>query len=263
MSVTTFAQYTISDLTPAVLDTDGRLTAGLTPGLASGTLSAMHDAVLFDMDGVLLDSYHAHWLSWRDSCARRGIVITAAQYAGLFGQSFRSFTEALHPAPLTAAESEVWHEEKEGGYREIIRCGMPLMPGARDLIRQLDEAGFRLGIASSGPRENVDCLLEHLNGDGRIRASRSAGDVSRCKPHPDVFLACAEALATAPRHCLVVEDSIHGLQGARAAGMATAALTGTATADALTPFADVVIDTLDVLTPTLARHLIQTNALDR
>ena len=216
----------------------------------------MNEAVLFDMDGVLLDSYHAHWLSWRDSCVRRGIEITETQYAGLFGQSFRSFTEALHPAPLTAAQIAAWHAEKEGGYREIIRRDMPLMPGARDVIRQLDEAGFRLGIASSGPRENVDCLLEHLNGDGRIRASRSAGDVARCKPHPDVFLACAEALETPPRHCLVVEDSIHGLQGARAAGMATVALTGTATADALAPFADAVIDALTALTPALIQRSI-------
>jgi len=216
----------------------------------------MNAAVLFDMDGVLLDSYHAHWVSWRDSCARREIGLTEDQYAGLFGQSFRRFTEVLHPTPLTEAEIDTWHAEKEGDYRTIIRRAMPLMPGARTVIRQLDEAGFALGIASSGPRENVDCLLAYLNGDGRIRASRSASEVSRCKPHPDVFLACAEALGAPPHNCLVVEDSIHGLQGARAAGMATVALTGTATAAQLAPFADQVIETLDALTPHLAQRLI-------
>ncbi len=216
----------------------------------------MHQAVLFDMDGVLLDSYHAHWLSWRDSCIRRGVSITEAQYGTLFGQSFRSFTEALHPAPLSETEIEAWHAEKEGGYRELIQRAMPLMPGAGPLIRRLDESGFRLGIASSGPRENVDCLLAHLNGDGRIRASRSASEVPRCKPHPDVFLACAEALDTAPSGCLVVEDSIHGLQGARAAGMAGVGLTGTCTREVLERYADAVIESLDELTVALAGRLI-------
>ena len=206
-------------------------------------------AVIFDMDGVLLDSYHAHWLSWAQSCSERGIGITPDQYKALFGQSFRAFADALSPRPLSDEELRAWDADKERQYRVIIERDFPAMPGATELIQALHTAGFALGIASSGPRENVECLLRHLSGADCFEATVSASDTRHCKPHPEPFLTCARALGVAPARCVVVEDSVHGLIAARAAGMGTVGITGTCSAAELKPHADLVVASLHELTP--------------
>ncbi len=228
-------------------------------------------AVLFDMDGVLIDSYEAHFEAWTESCAQRGIQLTRERYARLFGQSFLSFVEDLCPAApgtaggfsgktsLTEAAVEQWHDEKELLYRSRIRRAFPEMAGAGDLIRDLFQAGFVLGIASSGPRENVDCLLEHLPHAGCIRFTISATEARRAKPDPEPYLKCAQGLGIAAERCAVVEDSIHGLQAARSAGMRAVALTGTATAGELSRYADRVITRLADLNAEDLRRFIDRN----
>ena len=206
-------------------------------------------AVIFDMDGVLLDSYQAHWLSWAQSCSERGIGITPDQYKTLFGRSFRAFADALSPRPLSDDELRAWDADKEQKYRDIIERDFPAMPGATELILALHAAGFALGIGSSGPRENVECLLRRLPGADLFKATVSASDTRHFKPHPEPFLTCARMLNTAPARCVVVEDSIHGLTAARAAGMRAIGITGTCSEAELLPHADLVVAALRELTP--------------
>ena len=206
-------------------------------------------AVLFDMDGVLVDSYEPHWRSWAESCAGRGLLITREHYAELFGQSFRAFADALSDRPLNEAELREWYAEKEGRYRQIVEADFPEMPGASELIRSLHAAGYAMGVASSGPRENVDSLLRLLPAAGLLSAAISADDVRRPKPDPEPFLACAARLGVAPAACVVIEDSIHGLTGARAAGMKSVGVTGTSPADELASYADLVVNSLRELSP--------------
>ncbi len=213
-------------------------------------------AVLFDMDGVLVDSYEPHWVSWVESCAARGIAITPRQYDGLFGQSFRSFADALSTRPLSEAELGAWCHEKETRYRQAIEADFPAMAGASKLIRDLHAAGYAMGIASSGPRENVDCVLRLLPAAELFTATVSADDVRHAKPHPDVFLACATRLGVAPAACVVIEDSLHGLHAARAAGMQSVALVGTSQAEELADHADLVVDALRELTPAVMDALL-------
>lgn len=215
-----------------------------------------HYAVLFDMDGVLIDSYEPHYLSWAETCDKRGVDMSREQYAGLFGRSFLAFTEALCHSPLTEEQKQEWYEEKEARYREIIEERFPETPGAGDLIRDLHRDGIRMGVASSGPRGNVDCLLRHLTHAEYLSCTISGNDTTQAKPHPEPFLLCAGKLGVPPEKCLVVEDSIHGLQAAQAAGMTAVGLVGTAAREELSLYADHVVDSLKELNPDIVKDLI-------
>ncbi|MFW5882246.1 MAG: HAD family hydrolase [Planctomycetota bacterium] len=206
-------------------------------------------AVIFDMDGVLIDSYTPHYRSWVATCEPRGVSIDPERYRRLFGRSFGAFVAALCPHVTDPAAIDAWHAEKEECYRAIIEADFPAMPGAAELVTALDTAGFLLAIGSSGARGNVDCLCRKLSQGHRFRATVSSDDTSEPKPHPEVFLRCATALEVAPTRCAVIEDSIHGLRAARSAGMAAVGLTGTCPRATLETEADLVVDALDELGP--------------
>ncbi len=206
-------------------------------------------AVLFDMDGVLVDSYEPHWTSWQTTCAARGFDIDRDLFARLFGRTFRAFAEAITGRDLPEAELNAWYAEKEAVYRDSIQRDFPAMPGAPELIRALDDAGWMLAIGSSGPRENVDLVRRRLPEGHRFREAVSGDDLAHSKPHPEVFQKAAARLGLPAERCVVIEDSVHGLQAARAAGARAVGLTGTTDRDALTEEADLVVDTLSDLTP--------------
>lgn len=221
------------------------------------TANTQNSAVIFDMDGVLVDSYEPHYVSWADTCSIRGFPVTRENFSKLFGRSFRAFAEALSPRPLTEQEIQDWYNQKETLYRDIIEKDFPAIDGAGELIGNLHGAGFKIGVASSGPRGNVDCLLKHLPNAVHIRATISADETTRTKPHPDPFLKCAAKLGVDPTACVIIEDSVYGLQAGRAAGMATIGLIGTSPAEQLAPYADLVVPSLRQLTPEIIRHMTQ------
>ena len=220
-------------------------------------------AVIFDMDGVLVDSYEPHYVSWADTCTIRGFPVTRDNFARLFGRSFREFAVALSPRPLSETEMQEWYDQKELRYREIIEQDFPEIDGAGDLIKNLHDAGFSIGVASSGPRGNVDCLLKHLTNARHISATISADETTHTKPHPAPFLRCAEKLGVKPGNCAIIEDSVYGLQAGRAAGMATIAITGTSPKQALAPYADLVIDSLRQLNADIINKLTIARANSR
>jgi len=213
-------------------------------------------AVIFDMDGVLVDSYEPHYVSWADTCNIRGFPVSRENFARLFGRSFRTFAEALSPRPLTETEIKEWYDQKEFRYREIIEKNFPEIDGAGDLIKKLHDSGFMIGVASSGPRGNVDSLLRHLSHAKCISATVSADEVTHTKPHPEPFLLCASKLGAIPEKCVIVEDSVYGLQAGRAAGMSTIALTGTSQERELSSYADLVVSSLRKLGPDVIRELV-------
>jgi beta-phosphoglucomutase len=219
-------------------------------------MCSMQMGVLFDMDGVLIDSLDAHWRSWEISCQERKIPLTRPQYEDLFGSSFGHFVEILSPG-MPEEERLRWYNQKEETYRRMISSNFPEMPGASALIQRLKLDGFRIGVASSGPRGNVDLLLENLGAGALVEASCSATEVKRGKPEPDVFLTCAAMLGIHPTLCIVIEDSLPGLQAAKAAGMPAIALVGTRTRQELEPVAACVVDHLDEVIPALLREHVR------
>lgn len=211
--------------------------------------------VLFDMDGVLVDSYQAHLLSWRRLAERHGVEMTEEQFAQTFGWTSRQIIRHYWPQRVRPEDVPIWDAEKEALYREILLEDFPEMPGAGDLIASLHAAGFRMAIASSGPPENVRAVLDRLPHRERIAAAVDGMQVTRGKPDPEVFLLAAEKIDLPAARCAVIEDAPAGIEAARRAGMIAIALTGTVEAPRLAD-AHAIVDSLAELTPRRIADLI-------
>jgi len=212
-------------------------------------------AVIFDVDGVLVDSYDAHFHSWQQLYRELDVPYSEAAFAADFGRTSRDILQRQFGETLTAERIRELDCRKEAHFREIIREGFRAMDGARELLDALSASEFLLAVGSSGPPENVAIVLEQLGGRGRFGAVVTGADVTRGKPDPQVFQLAAERLDLPPNNCAVVEDAVHGIEAAKRGGMAAIALTGTSTREQLAA-ADLIIDSLRELTPAMIRALI-------
>eukprot|EP00727_Mastigamoeba_balamuthi_P006733 m51a1_g2680 putative had-superfamily hydrolase (399) ;mRNA; f:739643-742578 len=172
-------------------------------------------AVIWDMDGVLVDSYEAHFLSWQTALRAHGRDITAAQWALVFGKRAAETIHLLFPEG--GVDVHAVHALKEQAYHESLRKHYPVMPGADDLIASLAAASFLQAIGSSGSAENVGMCAEALKNGRMLGARVDSSQVSRGKPDPEVFLRAAQLLQVPPCNCAVIEDSPVGIEAARRA----------------------------------------------
>src|SRR5829696_6382650 len=209
-STSTSAASTVPRLTTAS-DRSGRLaTAG-----AWQNVRGMEDvrAVLWDLDGTLVDSEEFHWLSWRDTMRGEGVELTYAQFLASFGQRNDRILAGWLPGVDPATARRIG-DEKEAEYRRLVEThGLEPLPGAREWLAALRAAGWRQAIASSAPGENVIVMLRVLGLESSLDAIVSAEDVTIGKPDPQVFLKAAEKLRTPPSRCVVVEDAAVGVEG--------------------------------------------------
>jgi len=180
----------------------------------------MARAVLWDLDGTLVDSAEFHWLSWRDTMAAEGVSLTYQQFLDTFGQKNDRILPGWLGSGADAARIRRVGDAKEAEYRRLASVhGLTPLPGASSWVRRLHAQGWQQAIASSAPGENVGVMLRALALDGMFEAIVSAEDVTRGKPDPQVFLAAAERLGVPRDRCIVVEDAGVGVQAARSAGM--------------------------------------------
>lgn len=185
-------------------------------------------AVIFDMDGVLVDSYRAHWESWQFMADELGKGLTEAQFVSTFGRTSREIiAEHWGADALTPVEVAEFDKKKEALYREIVSRNFPVMEGAVELIGELHEAGFRLAVGSSGPPENVALAVERLGVPSFFDALVTGQDVTCGKPDPQVFLVAARKLGVPPANCAVIEDAPVGIAAANAAKMTSIGLAST------------------------------------
>ena len=212
--------------------------------------------VIFDMDGVLVDSYRAHFRSWQRLADEAGVAITEQQFAATFGRTTREIILHLWPGRFAGEDIGQWDEMKEAAYRDILRTDFPAMDGAEELVAALHEEGFAMAIGSSGPPENVALVMACLDGAEHIAATVDGTQVIRGKPDPMVFLTAAKKLGLAPAACAVVEDAPAGVEAARRAGMTAIGLTGTARRERLAERAHLVVDSLRELSPDRIADLI-------
>lgn len=212
--------------------------------------------VIFDMDGVLVDSYRAHRRSWQDTARHFRVSLTEQDFARTFGRTSREIIQSLWPSRFDDQQILQFDSAKEQRFREILESNFPEMPRASDLIQSLRDAECRLAIGSSGPPENVALVMRLLRAGKLFDATVTGAEVKHGKPNPDVFLLAARKLGVDPSQCAVIEDAIPGLEAARRAGMVAIALTGTAPRDRLEQHADEVVDSLGQLTPQRIQGLI-------
>lgn len=212
--------------------------------------------VIFDMDGVLIDSYRAHLASWQMLAEELGATITEQQFQATFGRTSRESLEAFFGDRFDDRRVARLDRRKEELFREILARDFPAMPGARQLIDALDEADFGLALGSSGPPENVELVLAQLGVAERFDAVVTGADVRRGKPDPQVFLVAAARMHTPPERCAVVEDAPLGIEAARAAGAAAVGMASTGRSRDSLVAADLVVDRLDELSPSVLERII-------
>lgn len=212
--------------------------------------------VIFDMDGVLINSYRAHFEAWQKILPGLGLGMTESQFAPLFGRTNPDILLALFPA-LPLERHPVIDKGKEALFREILLEDFPEMDGADELIAALDRAGAALAIGSSAPPENVQVTLDKLSVGEKFQATTNGSEITRGKPDPEVFVKTATKLNLPPSRCVVIEDAPVGVAAAKAAGCAAIALTGTAPRPKLAQ-ADLIVDSLRELTPEIIRGLLRT-----
>ncbi len=177
-------------------------------------------ALIFDLDGTLVDTVYAHVFAWQTALAEAGLPIDGWRIHRRIGMSGGLFTRAVAREigrPLSAEETDELQRRHGELFREMLPERRPL-PGAAELLRALREKGVPHGIATSGRRPEIDASLESL-GVGAETVVVERGDVLRAKPEPDLFLACQERIGVAPEECYVVGDATWDLLAARRARM--------------------------------------------
>lgn len=214
-------------------------------------------AVIFDIDGVLVDSYDAHYLSWKQLAENYGRTCSESEFADQFGRTTREVLEAQWAdANLDEADYRRLDDEKEELYRQIIAAEFPEMPHASALIHNLHRIGWHIALGSSGPVENVNLAIEKLGIQDQIQAAISGNDVSRGKPDPEVFLSAADRMQVPAKNCVVIEDATHGIDAARSAGMKSIGFVSRGRTKEELEAADLLIDHLDQVTPELLMSLL-------
>jgi beta-phosphoglucomutase len=209
-------------------------------------------AVLWDLDGTLVDSADYHWRAWRDTLARDGTSITYEQFLDGFGQkNDRILTKWFGPG-IGAERIQQVGDAKEAEYRRLAEAeGLVPLSGAAAWIATLREAGWKQAIASSAPRANVEVMLRVAGLERYFDVLVGAEDVTAGKPDPEVFLTAAARLGVEPARCVVVEDAAAGIEAARRAGMKCIGVTAVTTLPA-----DIFVRSLTDLTPDAFESLV-------
>jgi HAD superfamily hydrolase (TIGR01509 family) len=177
-------------------------------------------ALIFDLDGTLVDTVYAHVFAWQLALAEAGMPLDGWRIHRRIGMSGGLFTRAVAREvghPLTPEQARFLQERHGELFRTLLPARRPL-PGAVELLRHLRDAGVSHGIATSGRHPEIDSSLAALEVPADMVVV-DRGDVSRAKPEPDLFLACQQRLGVAVEDCYVVGDAVWDLLASRRARM--------------------------------------------
>jgi HAD superfamily hydrolase (TIGR01509 family) len=218
--------------------------------------------VLFDWDGVVIDSSSQHERSWDLLAAERGLTLPEGHFKAGFGKK----NEVIIPALGWGSDPSIVKEladRKEELYRELVAAeGVVVLPGARELLLGLKESGIPRAVGSSTPRGNLDALFAATGLDALFDAVVCGTDVTHGKPDPEVFLKGAALLGLAPERCIVIEDAFAGIEAARRGGMK---VVGVATTNPLSSLlgcgdCDLAVESLIEVTPVVLAKLMESSA---
>lgn len=197
-------------------------------------------AVIFDMDGVIVDNYTYHHRAWKLFCKTHGLDFEKAFRSRVFGGTNRDHLETFFERSLSASEVSRFEEEKESLYRRLYRPHIKAVDGVLEFLAKIKEAGTPCALATSSPAVNVAFVLSITATTDYFPVILDASHVNRGKPNPEIYLKAAARLQRKPWECVVFEDSVNGIVAAKAAGTKVVALSTTHTAEELPPV-DLVI----------------------
>ena len=202
--------------------------------------------VIFDLDGVLVDTGWAHKQSWYDLAEKEGFSMTDEFFYSTFGMQNFMIIPMLLSREAALDEVNRLSNWKEQRYRQIIAEKLAPAEGAKSLLDDLKSGNFLLAVGSSAPRTNLDLVLERTGLQDYFDAYVSGEEVTNGKPAPDTFLKAAQKLTLGADQCVVVEDAVQGVEAGKAAGMPVVAVTTTRSRADLHK-ADIIVDSLTEL----------------
>jgi len=213
--------------------------------VAGDGMAAGLKAVIWDMDGVLVDTGESHYQAWKQVLAEEGVFLSPVEFRRTFGMNNASILGMLLGDMANPSTLARIGDRKEALFRSFIRGKATPMPGVLRWLRYLQQRHIPQAVASGAPPENIEFLVDEMGIRGYFKALVSS-DGMPGKPDPMVFLEAARSLGVPPQSCVVVEDGLPGLQAARGAGMRCIAVTTTHPASALL-LADRVVESLEDL----------------
>ena len=199
--------------------------------------------ILWDMDGVISDSYSFHFAAWQETFAKRSMELTKRDFTQLFGATNDFIIRRIMGRELPERDVKSIVQEKEEAFRRQATGHIKPFPGVVRLLNALKKGNFRLGLVSSAPRENIDLTLTELDLAEIFNCIVYGQEVSESKPSPQIYLLAAEKLQATPNDCVVIEDSPLGVKAAKTAGMKCVAVTNTHRPENLRE-ADTIVDSL-------------------
>ncbi len=208
--------------------------------------------VIFDLDGVLVDTGWAHKQSWYDLAEKEGFSMTDEFFYSTFGMQNYQIIPMLLGRDASSGEVGQLSDWKEQRYRKLIAEKLAPSEGAKSLLIDLKNEDFLLAVGSSAPRANLELVLERTDLQDYFDAYVTGQDVTNGKPAPDTFLKAAKKLSLGANRCVVVEDAVQGVEAGKAAGMQVVAVTTTRKRIDLQR-ADIIVDSLAQLQ---ARHFV-------
>lgn len=217
-------------------------------------------AIIFDMDGLMIDSEPLAHRAWTDVLDGFGVKLDDTVYHQMIGLRLEDTARLLQQRYDLPVDPQILGQSKEQQLAEIKAVeGIRMMPGLIELVDEIEQRGLPWAVATSSLRANAEQNLRLIGLFGRCRAIVGGDEVSRGKPAPDIYLLAAERLSVTPQKCLALEDSVPGVKSARSAGMVTVAIPGSHSSRENYGLANHVYPTLKVVADRLDQLLVSGN----
>ena len=218
------------------------------------------EAVLFDMDGVIIDSEPLWSDAEKQLLARRNLPYSPSLKTAMMGRDARGAVGYLIEHYSLADSLGELIEERNQLIAELFKEHLKAIPGALDLVRSVIAASIMTGLVSSSPKPLVELALEKLGTTGLFDLTLSGDQVVRGKPAPDIYITAAEKLGVKPEYCLVIEDAPHGVAAAKDAGMCCLAI-GTSVSVVELAMADKVVSGFEEVDVQVLQSLMQSSPI--
>jgi len=216
-------------------------------------------AVIFDMDGVIVDTNPHHRIAWREYYQRNGKTLSDDDFVQyVSGKHNTDIVAHLFAGqPLTPAEVARLSNEKEALFRELYSADITPVPGIVLFLQALKDAGIRMAVATSAPVENLDFIMDALGIRHYFDVLLNEGMVSHPKPDPEIYQKAMAMLGVEPADSVIFEDSMTGIQAAKASGAYVVGVATTQSPNELTTFVDDVIRDFTEMTLDRAQRLVK------
>ncbi len=215
------------------------------------------DAVIFDMDGTMINNNHYHFLAWQSFYQKNNRTISLDEYkTNISGRTSMHIFEYFFGKPVTREEITPYANEKNQLYRLLYAPHIKPVDGLVNLLQHLKDADIPLGVATSGMPANVRFMFDNVPIEHYFSHVVDASQITHSKPDPEIFLKAARSANADPVKCIAFEDSIAGIAAAKAARMKVIGITTMETREVLQQYADAVIDDFTGVNLTMLESLM-------